>query len=186
MSRGRIRKALSGFYYVDMGDGRLLECRGRGKLRQAGETPLVGDWVEVRETEPGRGMVWEILPRRNAFDRPAAANIDQLVIVASAAVPVTDPYLIDRMTAVAALKDCDVVVCVNKWDLAPDMGLTAIYRARRLSHSGGQRRDRGGHGGAAGAFSWQAICLYRQYRRWQIQSPEPAGPPISSAGGGCE
>ncbi len=129
MSRGRIRKALSGFYYVDMGDGRLLECRGRGKLRQAGETPLVGDWVEVRETEPGRGMVWEILPRRNAFDRPAAANIDQLVIVASAAVPVTDPYLIDRMTAVAALKDCDVVVCVNKWDLAPDMGLTAIYRA---------------------------------------------------------
>lgn len=50
--------------------------------------------------------------------------------MASAAVPVTDPYLIDRMTAVAALKDCDVVVCVNKWDLAPDMGLTAIYRAR--------------------------------------------------------
>lgn len=129
MSRGRIRKALSGFYYVDMGDGRLLECRGRGKFRQAGESPLVGDWVEVRETEPGRGMVWEIMPRRNAFDRPAAANIDQLVIVASAAVPVTDPYLIDRMTAVAALKDCGVVVCFNKWDLVPDEDLAAVYRA---------------------------------------------------------
>ncbi len=127
-SEGRICKALSGFYYVDMGDGRLLECRGRGKFRQAGETPLVGDWVEVRETEPGRGMVWEIRPRRNSFDRPAVANIDQLVIVASAAVPVTDPYLIDRMTAVAALKGCDVVICFNKWDVAQDDELVDIYR----------------------------------------------------------
>lgn len=70
MSRGRIRKALSGFYYVDMGDGRLLECRGRGKLRQAGETPLVGDWVEVRETEPGRGMVWDTCPAATPLTGP--------------------------------------------------------------------------------------------------------------------
>lgn len=128
MSRGRIRKALSGFYYVDV-DGRTVACRARGKFRQEGRSPLVGDWVEVKETGEGEGMVWEIEPRRNAFDRPAAANVDQLVVVASLAVPVTDPFLIDRVSAIAALKDCGVAVCVNKCDLAPGEELAAVYRA---------------------------------------------------------
>lgn len=128
MSRGRIRKALSGFYYVDTGDG-VVTCRARGKFRQEGRSPLVGDWVEVKETGGGEGMVWEIEPRRTAFDRPAAANVDQLVVVASLAVPVTDPFLIDRVSAIAALKGCGVVVCVNKCDLAPGDALAEIYRA---------------------------------------------------------
>ena len=105
MSRGRIRKALSGFYYVDTGE-RTVTCRARGKFRQEGRSPLVGDWVEVKETGEGEGMVWEIEPRRSAFDRPAAANVDQLVAVASLAVPVTDPFLIDRVSVIAALKGC--------------------------------------------------------------------------------
>lgn len=127
-SRGRIKKALSGFYYVDQEGGGTLTCRARGKFRKEGITPLVGDWVEIRETEPGCGMVWEIEPRRNAFLRPAVANIDQMVVIASAAVPITDPFLIDRVTAIAALKNCDVVVCVNKCDLEPGDDLAAIYR----------------------------------------------------------
>lgn len=127
MSRGRIYKALSGFYYVDV-EGRSIACRARGKFRQEGRSPLVGDWVEVQETGAGEGMVWEILPRRTVFDRPAVANVDQLVVVASQAVPVTDPFLIDRVSALAALKDCGVVVCVNKCDLAGGEELADIYR----------------------------------------------------------
>ena len=132
-SRGRIEKALSGFYYVGLESGGTVTCRARGKFRKEGVTPLVGDWVEVRETEPGHGMVWEIEPRRNAFLRPAVANIDQMVIIASAAVPVTAPYLIDRVTAIAALKSCDVLVCVNKCDLEPGEDLAAIYRQAGFS-----------------------------------------------------
>ena len=128
MSKGRIQKALSGFYYVDTGADELIVCKARGKFRQEGRSPLVGDWVEVRETEPGRGMVWEIEPRRNAFDRPAVANIDQLVVIASQAVPVTDPFLIDRVAAIAALKGCEVLVCINKCDLESGEDLAAIYR----------------------------------------------------------
>lgn len=127
MSRGRIEKALSGFYYVDVA-GQMIVCRARGKFRQEGRSPLVGDWVEVREVGPDQGMVWEIEPRRTVFDRPAVANVDQLVVVASAAVPVTDPFLIDRVAAIAALKDCGIVVCVNKCDLAPGEELAAVYR----------------------------------------------------------
>jgi len=128
VSKGRIQKALSGFYYVDTGADELIVCKARGKFRQEGRSPLVGDWVEVRETEPGRGMVWEIEPRRNAFDRPAVANIDQLVVIASQAVPVTDPFLIDRVAAIAALKGCEVLVCINKCDLESGEDLAAIYR----------------------------------------------------------
>ena len=127
MSRGRIRKALSGFYYVDTGE-RTVTCRARGKFRQEGRSPLVGDWVEIQETGPEEGMVWEILPRRTAFDRPAVANVDQLVVVASRALPMTDPFLIDRVAAIAALKNCGVVVCVNKCDLADGEALAEIYR----------------------------------------------------------
>lgn len=127
MIKGQIVKALSGFYYVDTDDGRQLQCRARGKFRKDGDSPLVGDWVEVRETEEGAGMVWEILPRRNAFARPAVANIDQLVIVASGAIPQTDPFLIDRVSAIAALKDCDTLLVLNKCDLDQAEALWEIY-----------------------------------------------------------
>ena len=129
MTEGRIGKALSGFYYVTTEAGETLTCRARGKFRKEGLSPLVGDRVAVRELGGGEGYVEEILPRRNAFQRPAVANIDQLVIVASGAIPVTDPFLIDRMSAVAALKDCGVVLLLNKHDLDPAEELYRIYIA---------------------------------------------------------
>ena len=87
--KGRIRKALSGFYYVDVG-GALVTCRARGKLRREG-APLVGDLVELCVQSGGEGTVDAVEPRRNFFDRPAVAKIDQLVIVASEAIPKTVP-----------------------------------------------------------------------------------------------
>ncbi len=128
MSEGRIQKALSGFYYVDTGT-EVLTCRARGKFRRDGISPLVGDWVEVRELGNGEGFVEMILPRKNAFARPAVANIDQLVIIASAAIPKTDPFLIDRVAAIATLKNCEVILLLNKCDLDSADDLYAIYRA---------------------------------------------------------
>ena len=143
--RGRIEKALSGFYYVNVGQ-QVLQCRARGKFRREGTSPLVGDWVQVRELGGGEGFVEEIEPRTNCFARPSAANIDQLVIIASAAIPVTDPYLIDRIAAIAALKGCGVLVCLNKTDLDPADELFAIYSqsaipALRVSAETGEGMD---------------------------------------------
>lgn len=126
--RGRIQKALSGFYYVDTDEG-MLTCRARGKFRRDGLSPLVGDWVQVQPLGGGEGVVESIEPRRNAFVRPAAANIDQLVVLCANVNPITDPYLIDRVTAIAALKDCDVVIAINKCDLDPGDALYEIYTA---------------------------------------------------------
>ena len=131
MSRGRIEKALSGFYYVNTGS-EVLQCRARGKFRKEGMSPLVGDWVEIQELGSGEGMVQAIEPRRNQFQRPAAANVDQLVIIASAAIPVTDPYLIDRISAIAVLKGCQVLVVLNKCDLDSADELYGIYSASAI------------------------------------------------------
>lgn len=124
---GVIRKALSGFYYVQAG-GEEVTCRARGKFRHQKRTPLVGDRVVFTRQPDGSGSLDEILPRRNAFQRPAVANIDQLVIIASGAIPVSDPYLLDRIISLAESKHCQPILCVNKWDLVPAQELLAIYQ----------------------------------------------------------
>jgi len=131
LSRGRIEKALSGFYYVNTGNT-VFQCRARGKFRREGLTPLVGDWVDIQDLGGGQGIVDAVLPRKNEFSRPAAANVDQLVIIASRAIPVTEPYLIDRIAAIAALKRAEVLVVLNKCDLDPADILYEIYASSAI------------------------------------------------------
>lgn len=127
MAEGMILKALSGFYYVDDGTGSVTACRARGKFRHQRISPLVGDRVHYTPLEGESGVLDEILPRKNEFHRPAVANIDTLVIIASGAVPVTDPYLIDRVVSIAEGRDCDCIICLNKCDLDEARGLYETY-----------------------------------------------------------
>lgn len=123
---GRIMKALSGFYYVQTEQG-LVECKARGRFRKEHITPLVGDWVDIT-IEHGKGMVEEIHPRRNSFVRPAVANLDLLVLMVSQVIPVTEPFLIDRVTAIAGNQNVPVVICVNKSDMQSQGRLAEIYQ----------------------------------------------------------
>ena len=127
-SEGTIVKALSGYYYVAEPDGELITCRARGKFRLDGMSPLVGDRVSMNVEANGTGSVRQILERRNRFVRPAVANIDLMVMVAAVVNPVTDPFLIDRVCALACYHDCDFLLCVNKSDLDPGDSLFDIYR----------------------------------------------------------
>ena len=122
---GRIVRSLSGFYEVRTPDG-TVTCRGRGSLRRSGDSPLTGDMVEI-SIEKGKGMVEKILPRKNSFVRPAVANIDALVIFAANVNPVTEPFLIDRVAAIAGDREVPVVLCINKCDLDPAVDLMRIY-----------------------------------------------------------
>lgn len=122
---GRIVSAISGFYEVQTSQARLT-CRARGILRKKEESPLTGDIVEIT-VENGQGMIERLLPRRNSFLRPAVANIDLLVIFAANVNPVTEPFLIDRITAVAADRGVPVCLCVNKCDLDPAAELVRLY-----------------------------------------------------------
>jgi len=145
MPDGIIFKALSGFYYVVTEGGETLCCRARGRFRHAGASPLVGDRVSV--TKDGEnGVLEEIKPRKNSFIRPPVANIDVMVIVASGAIPVTDPFLIDRMTVICEKNDCEPYICLNKTDLVSADGLYDTYvkagfRVFRVSAATGEGLD---------------------------------------------
>ena len=123
---GRILRSLSGFYDVQTSSG-IVTCRGRGHLRKGQQIPLTGDMVEIT-MEQGKGMVERILPRRNRFVRPAVANMDALVIFASNVNPITEPFLIDRVSAIAGDQEVAVHICVNKCDLDPATDLVRIYQ----------------------------------------------------------
>ena len=120
-------RALSGFYYVTGQAGELIECRARGKFRQTGEKPLVGDRVRFSMTAGGKGVVEEIYPRHNSFVRPPVANVDCMIVLASAVNPITDPFLVDRIAAIAAAHDAESIICINKTDLDPGDALFDIY-----------------------------------------------------------
>ena len=126
-TQGRIIRSLSGFYEVQTPEG-VITCRGRGSLRRSGDSPLTGDLVTI-STENGKGMVESILPRKNRFIRPAVANVDALVVFAANVNPVTEPFLIDRVAAIAGDQEVPVYVCINKCDLDPALDLQRIYTA---------------------------------------------------------
>ena len=128
MTEGIILKGIGGFYYVDTPEG-LIECKARGRFRRTVGKPIVGDRVTLEiQPEDGTGYLLDIAPRKNSLVRPAVANLDLLVAVASAAPPVTDPFLIDRVTAIAVHKDMDVLVVINKTDEDPGDELYETYR----------------------------------------------------------
>ena len=128
MADGVISKALSGFYYVSY-EGGLLECKARGRFRLDGTSPLVGDRVQCSLDQHGKGRIDKVEPRRNWFIRPAVANIDAMVFVAANTNPVTDSFLVDRVSVIAADADCQLILCVNKADIDPGDELYNTFTA---------------------------------------------------------
>ena len=126
MTEGVIVKALSGFYYVKTENG-LLECKARGRFRLDGTSPLVGDRVFCSQDAQGRGRIDSVDERKNWFIRPTVANVDALVFVAANSNPVTDPFLIDRVSVIAAEANCELIICLNKTDLDEGEELFRIF-----------------------------------------------------------
>lgn len=124
---GTIIKALSGFYYVNSGDG-VYECRARGKFRIDGMSPMVGDRVSFN-ADGSKGCVTAVHERKNFFIRPTVANVDALIFIAANTNPVTDPFLIDRVSVITEEAGCELIVCINKTDIDPADELFNIYSA---------------------------------------------------------
>ena len=125
---GLIIRSLGGFYTVRSEDGTLTECRGQGHFRKEGVTLLVGDRCTAYPTEPGKGSITAIMPRRNVLLRPPLANLDRLALVLSLAEPAPNALVIDQLTAIAARREIPVAIIFTKPDLAPSAEWEAIYR----------------------------------------------------------
>lgn len=96
-----------------------------------------GDIVWWRLEGANEGVIERVEPRRGVVSRTSrgrqhvlVANVDQLVIVTSAAEPRIKPNLIDRLLVTAEKTGIRPVICINKIDLiepADLMPLTGVY-----------------------------------------------------------
>jgi ribosome biogenesis GTPase len=119
MPKGKIIKALSGFYYVQA-DSLVYQCRGRGIFRKQNVTPLVGDLVEYESTSLTDGTILAIEERQNELNRPPIANVDQALLIFSAVEPNFDPKLLDRFLVHIEARNIQPTICITKMDLADE------------------------------------------------------------------
>ncbi len=133
--QGTILQGIGGFYTAMDDAGERYTLRAQRKLRRVSK-PKVGDHVEFT---PGSGeedgWIEAILPRRNELDRPPVANIDRVVIVASAGAPAADLPLVDRMLVAARRRGIEPVLAVSKCELEPDTAaeIARQYRGAEVS-----------------------------------------------------
>lgn len=131
--KGKIIKGIGGFYYVHAEDEKIYECRAKGIFRKDKRKPLVGDDVviSVQDEQKQTGTVEELLPRKNALIRPAAANVDQALVIFAVASPKPNLNLLDRFLISMEQQQIPVVICFSKIDLAEDgqmEELASIYQ----------------------------------------------------------
>lgn len=130
--QGKIIKGIAGFYYVNVVESGVYECKAKGVFRKEKIKPLVGDNVriEILDEENKTGNIVEIFPRKNELIRPAVANIDQALVVFAVTKPTPHFNLLDRFLVMMERKEIPVVLCFNKKDIAtsPEIAeLEAIY-----------------------------------------------------------
>lgn len=111
-----------------MSDGeKVYECKARGRFRNIGASPLVGDRVEFEKTQDGKGIVNSVCERKNSLSRPPIANIDKLFIVSSFSNPSPNAYIIDRITAIAEYNGIEPIIVFNKSDMGDFSVWEKIY-----------------------------------------------------------
>ncbi len=110
---GKIVKQISNNYTVKI-DDKLYVCKPRGKFRNMGITPLVGDNVKI---DVENMYILEILNRKNSLDRPSVANIDQAVIVTSVKIPDFSTNLLDKLLNIIEFNNIKPIICFTKIDL---------------------------------------------------------------------
>lgn len=120
--QGKIIKGIAGFYYVNVVEFGVYECKAKGIFRKEKQKPLVGDNVEIEvlDEETMTGNITALLPRKNELIRPAVANVDQALIVFAVTRPSPHFNLLDRFLVMMERQDIPVVLCFNKEDIAED------------------------------------------------------------------
>lgn len=134
---GMITRGIGGFYTVLLDSGEICTCAARGRFRKLNQKPLPGDRVSVIPNADGQDGSWllsEILPRKNAFVRPAMANISRVVLVLAVLYPQPDLLLADRILVQAEQAGVEALVCLNKCDLAQPEQVQSILDGYRTAY----------------------------------------------------
>lgn len=100
----------------------IYECKAKGIFRKDKLKPLVGDDVEVEilNEEEKTGNITVLMPRRNTLLRPAAANVDQALVIFAITKPTPSLNLLDRFLIMMRQHALPCIICFNKQDIAGD------------------------------------------------------------------
>jgi ribosome biogenesis GTPase len=134
--RGRVLNVHGLESHVQADDGRIVRCTMRRLLRTIATDqrhPLAaGDWVRIRAVGD-EGTIQSIEPRHQSLSRDSrgrrhviVANVDQMIIVGSAAQPDLKPGLIDRLIVAAESAGIRPLICLNKVDLVEPSALVPL------------------------------------------------------------
>ena len=134
--RGRVLNVHGLESHVQADDGRIVRCTMRRLLRTIATDqrhPLAaGDWVRIRDVGD-EGTIQSIEPRHQSLSRDSrgrrhviVANVDQMIIVGSAAQPDLKPGLIDRLIVAAESAGIRPLICLNKVDLVEPSALVPL------------------------------------------------------------
>ena len=128
LKTGRVLSPRGGGCLVDVGGGVVLDCAVRQVLKaQAVEGRTVvaaGDRVLVRPVDDRQGVIEHVEPRTGILARKIrerkhvlVTNVDQVLIVGSAATPRLKPTLIDRYLISVLQGGLNPIIVINKTDL---------------------------------------------------------------------
>lgn len=124
---GIIIKGIGGFYYVEAAE-EIYECKARGVFRKSGIKPLAGDRVSISINDNAENTIDKIYERKNFLERPPVANVDKLFIVSSICEPKPVLLIIDRLTAIASMKNIEPIVVFTKTDMEDASEYIEIYK----------------------------------------------------------
>ncbi len=130
MLDGVIIKTYNSFYYVQTAE-KVIMCKLRGRFKKERFSLLVGDKVQYELTGLGKGIIENILPRRSMLRRPMIANIDQVILTFAAVNPNINTILVDRFLVLAEMSELEIILCINKIDLADSDELEKIAQHYR-------------------------------------------------------
>ncbi len=130
---------LSGGLYTVKTESETLLCFAKGSFRSSHISPVAGDCVKIRcDVEPNkkekdlgaRGVITEILPRKNILIRPPLANLDTLFLVSAVKDPEPVLLSVDKLLAIARHNDIHTVLVFTKKELDPEGAerLCTLYR----------------------------------------------------------
>lgn len=135
--RGRVLSVHGLSSVVAADDGRIIQCATRRVLKNLStdlrHVVVAGDIVYFRPEGASDGLIERVEPRRSVLCRTSrkrqhilVANVDQLLIVASAAEPTLKPNLIDRFLVEAERNRIPALICINKIDLVEPADLQPL------------------------------------------------------------
>ncbi len=146
--KGVVTKSTGSWYHVRTEDGKVWQCRIKGKFRIQGiksTNPVaVGDYVdiEIEDESISQAVIYNLYDRENYIVRKSinlskqthiiAANLDQAILVATLANPRTSFGFIDRFLVTAEAYHIPTIIVFNKIDLLEQEDLDYLLEIKKM------------------------------------------------------